>query len=258
MCDLIDSINKITGLNVKELLVKSDNLVTGTENVYLPVKAQKAWFRLKYPDGRISLEMTKMDSRSCTARCRIYTDKRDPEGSFVSENYATRFNTPGNTANYADWACTMAIGRALEDAGFGLQSDWKSEAVTETQTIPSPAKSGDENPSAAKSGDEIPFEDPNVDPPSPEPFPEPVTYLIPCDMPKTPRQALAVVCPIGTHRGKTFAELIALKEDVVGLADWILKDRKRTDSRITPQLKAVAEIIKRVAANPDIDLDEEL
>src|ERR1035437_8959672 len=110
--DIINSINTVPGLEVKDLLAKSDNLITGIENVYLPVKAQKAWFRLKNPNGRIEVVMTHMDRFSCTARSRIYTDKRDPDGSFVSENYATRFNLPGSNANYCDWACTMAIGRA--------------------------------------------------------------------------------------------------------------------------------------------------
>lgn len=250
MNEILSTINLVPGLDIKAMLVKSDNLVDGTENFYLPVKAQKEWFRLKCPDGKIELEMTHVDRISCIARCRIYADKRDPNGAYLSENYATRFNAPGNNANYCDWACTMAIGRALEDAGFGLQMDLKSEASMENQVIPPPSKMPEEVP--------VPFEDPSVpapiDPPSPEPMPDP-SYE---GFPKTPGQALSMVCPIGTHRGKTFSELIALKEDVGGLADWILKERKRTDSRITPQLKAAAEIIKRVVANPEIDLDQEI
>ena len=55
---------------------------------------------------------------------KVYLDKNDSEENFVSNAFAQRFADPSNMeygSRYLESAETAAVGRALADAGYGLQ-----------------------------------------------------------------------------------------------------------------------------------------
>ena len=53
--NVIEKINQVEGFDPAPLAVDYTDLSTGETRKRLPVMAQMAWFRLKYPEGRIDL-----------------------------------------------------------------------------------------------------------------------------------------------------------------------------------------------------------
>lgn len=87
---------------------------------------KKLWFRTIYPNGRICTTVLEKDERHICINARVYADRMDPLESYLAEGKAERF-APGDPASakpyelyFADWAETVAIGRALTNAGFDV------------------------------------------------------------------------------------------------------------------------------------------
>lgn len=87
---------------------------------------KKLWFRTIYPNGRICTTVLEKDERHICINARVYADRMDPPDSYLAEGKAERF-APGDPASakpyelyFADWAETVAIGRALTNAGFDV------------------------------------------------------------------------------------------------------------------------------------------
>ena len=87
---------------------------------------KKLWFRTIYPNGRICTTVLEKDERHICINARVYADRMDPPESYLAEGKAERF-APGDPASakpyelyFADWAETVAIGRALTNAGFDV------------------------------------------------------------------------------------------------------------------------------------------
>ena len=53
---IIGNINKVEGFDPAPLAVDYTDLTSGETRKRLPVMAQLAWFRLKYPEGRIAVQ----------------------------------------------------------------------------------------------------------------------------------------------------------------------------------------------------------
>ena len=200
---IIAGINAIEGFDPALLAVDYTDMNTGETRKRLPVMAQIAWFRLKYPEGRIAV--TVQPAKDCfVASARIYLHYDDPADCFLAEASASRGYLPEKpTLSPREWTQTAAVGKALRNAGFGLQFDAAGEsfddpAVDELAGVPVP--SGTPESAAPDLGeDTLPEQAPA--PPAEQPAkPEPLTY----------ESALMLPCPIAKYRGKTLGDLVTL------------------------------------------------
>jgi len=90
---------------------------------YLDVAFRKLWFRLKYPEGKIVKKILKLTDQVAIVEARVYLNRNDAEENFISNALAQKYLTAdGQFGNkFVELAETAAVGRALSDAGFGLQ-----------------------------------------------------------------------------------------------------------------------------------------
>lgn len=131
---IINNLNKVEGFD-PSLFLRKLTSDTGEEQLYLDVKYRKLWFRLKYPNGKITKKVVKLEPDYAVIECRVYLDRNDPEENCVSCALAQRWKKDDDIygLRYVETAETAAAGRALADAGFGMQF---SEPGEEQDTNP--------------------------------------------------------------------------------------------------------------------------
>ena len=117
----LNSINQVEGFDPTPFAVEYTDLNTGESRKRLPVMIQMAWFRLKYPEGRIAVQVT--PSKDCfVATARIYPSYKDGSDCYLAEATASRsLDVSKPSVSPREWAQTAAVGIALRNAGFGLQ-----------------------------------------------------------------------------------------------------------------------------------------
>ena len=120
--EAVAALNRVEGFNPMELARKLSK--EGQEDqLYLDVKYRKLWFRLVHPLGKIVSSIRSFTENMAIVEARIYLDKCDAEENYIANAFSQRFRT--NDPNFGDkfleMAETAAVGRALSDAGFGLQ-----------------------------------------------------------------------------------------------------------------------------------------
>lgn len=120
--DEIRNLNRIKGFDPRQYmrnLTGSD----GTVKQYLDVVYRKLWFRLKNPDGKIVKKLLKLTEQTAIVEARVYLNKTDPEDSYIASAFAQKFVSQDEQfgAKFLELAETAAVGRALADAGYGLQ-----------------------------------------------------------------------------------------------------------------------------------------
>ena len=142
----IAEINKVEGFDVEALAEKYHNLSEDKTMWHLPVKAQKAWFLMKYPNGRLQTEIISYSKEEAVVKASIYRDYN--ETIPVAEAISVKTVTIGSSISILEWAETAAIGRALVNAGFGLQFDHAGDLYAGMEIIPqtSPAVEIKEGP----------------------------------------------------------------------------------------------------------------
>lgn len=93
------------------------------DQLYLDVKYRKLWFRLAHPLGKIVSRIINFAENMAIVEARIYLDKNDPEDQYISNSYAQKYRSedPKFGDKFLEVAETAAVGRALADAGFGVQ-----------------------------------------------------------------------------------------------------------------------------------------
>ena len=151
---MISNINKVEGFDPSVLAVDYQD-PSGQTYKRLPAMAQIAWFRMKYPEGKIAFsniieKLLPTGELVYTVTARVYTDYRMDINCFLAEGTATRgYCKDKPSVSPKEWAQTAAIGIALRNAGFGLQfsiagEDFPAEAPNElggtvigNQNIPS-------------------------------------------------------------------------------------------------------------------------
>lgn len=117
----ISTINAVEGFDPTPLAVEYTDMNTQESRLRLPVMAQVAWFRLKYPEGRYAINV-KAENGSFVATAKVYTNYNLPAEQYLSEATASRAYDPKKpTVSPREWAQTAALGIALRNAGFGLQ-----------------------------------------------------------------------------------------------------------------------------------------
>ena len=100
-----------------------------SERMYLEVAYRKLWFRLKHPEGAIRKFIREVNDQFAIMEARVYLDRRDPEESYIANAIVKRYFHPEDKLGdkYLEIAETAAVGRALADAGFGIQFTDSSE-----------------------------------------------------------------------------------------------------------------------------------
>ena len=205
MTSMLNTIHKVEGFDPSVLAVEYVDLTTQEKRKRLPVMAQLAWFRLKYPEGKIASDVV-AEKDYFVASARVYVSYKDPVECYLAEATASRGKCEEKpSVSPREWAQTAAVGIALRNAGFGLQfamagEDFESLAPDELglgtgMDVTPAASTGTGN--ATESEYEYTVEDTN--PPKELTTEEKVA------------QAMQVVCPISKFGGKTLGEV--LRED---------------------------------------------
>ena len=115
--NILSTINAVEGFNPEDYAVDYTDLNSKETRKRLPVIAQIAWFRLKYPLGKISLR-TEQKGNIFVATARIHPDYKDPVDAYLVEATASRAKCEDiPSVSPRKWAQTAAIGIALRNAG---------------------------------------------------------------------------------------------------------------------------------------------
>lgn len=112
---LLASANSVPGFDPTEYAVPTED-----GGMYLKVFYRKAWFRLKYPTGKIVTTPIALKEQMCVFKAEVFLDRNDDQP--VAMAYASRCYVEGNPYSiyYVENAETAAIGRALANAGFNV------------------------------------------------------------------------------------------------------------------------------------------
>ena len=118
----IQNLNKVDGFDPRKYM-RNIGEEGQTGKLYLDVAFRKLWFRLKYPEGKCEKKIMKLTDRMVIVEARVYLDRNDPENSFIANAFACKYYTddPQFGNKFVELAETAAEGRALANAGFGLQ-----------------------------------------------------------------------------------------------------------------------------------------
>lgn len=118
----VASLNRVEGFYPMELARRLQK--EGQEDqLYLDVKYRKLWFRLVHPAGKVISYIRSFTENMALVEARVYLDKGDSEDSYIANSFSQKFRgeDPVFGDKFLEMAETAAIGRALSDAGFGLQ-----------------------------------------------------------------------------------------------------------------------------------------
>lgn len=106
----IETINQIQGFEPSQFAIKlADLSEDGEERMRLPVMTQLAWFRLKFPMGKISVEVAP-SGEVFVATAKVYADYKDADNCFLAEATASRGKCEQKpSVSPREWAQTAAI-----------------------------------------------------------------------------------------------------------------------------------------------------
>lgn len=194
---ILETINAVEGFDPIPLAVDYTDLATGETRKRLPVMIQMAWFRLKYPQGKIAVQVE--PGHDCfVARARVYPNYQDAPENYLAEATASRGRCQDKpSVSPREWAQTAAVGIALRNAGFGLQfamagEDFSSSAPDEfTLDLDTPFTE-ESNLSGAQPVS-------TSEPPKREFSPE-----------EQLEAAMKLPCPITKYSGKTLGDMLSI------------------------------------------------
>jgi hypothetical protein len=188
----IAKINAVDGFDPTPFAVDFTDLSSGEVRKRLPVMIQMAWFRMKYPEGKITVR-TEPGHDCFVATARVYPSYKDPADCYLAEASASRGEAPDKpSVSPREWAQTAAIGIALRNAGFGLQFAMAGEDFE--SIAPKELEGSSETTPAAPTAEVY-----EVAPAKPEPTEEELL-----------EQAMATPCPITKFSGKSLREVLTI------------------------------------------------
>lgn len=154
-CGVIQELNKVEGFNPLDYVTSSKN-DRGEDYINLETKYRQLWFRLCYPHGKVTKKFLRLTDTVAAVEARVYLDKNDPEDNYIASGVAQRFFDPNKDFGlyYLESAETIAEGRALGKAGFGIQfcdfDGQKDDVMPDTgikaQNFAAPAKKQEDKP----------------------------------------------------------------------------------------------------------------
>ncbi len=120
--EAVAALNRVDGFNPMELARKIGE-EGQDEQLYLDVKYRKLWFRLVNPAGKIISRIINFTENMAVVEARIYLDKCDQADNYVANSFSQKFRSddPKFGDKFLEMAETAAVGRALSDAGYGVQ-----------------------------------------------------------------------------------------------------------------------------------------
>lgn len=138
----VKDLNRVEGFDPRKYMriIQEEG---GKVTYYLDVAFRKLWFRLKYPEGKVVKKILKLTEQVAIVEAKVYLNRSDAEENFVSNAFAQKYFSTEDSfgSKYVELAETAAVGRALTDAGFGLQfSDRDGE--TDPQVTEAPFEAG--------------------------------------------------------------------------------------------------------------------
>lgn len=189
----IETINQIQGFDPSQFAIKlADLSENGEERMRLPVMTQLAWFRLKFPMGKISVEVIP-SGELFVATAKVYADYKDADNCFLAEATASRGKCEQKpSVSPREWAQTAAIGIALRNAGFGLQFAIAGDDFEEVAPDELGAKTGKEQSSQ---NEEHSVTEEKED-------------IVELTIEERYKQALGMPCPIVKYKDKTLGDLV--------------------------------------------------
>lgn len=216
----IETINQIQGFDPSQFAIKlADLSENGEERMRLPVMTQLAWFRLKFPMGKISVEVGQ-SSDLFVAKARVYADYKDADNCFLAEATASRGKCEQKpSVSPREWAQTAAIGIALRNAGFGLQFAIAGEDFEDIAPDELGAENGDAQ--APQSEDYTVVEEKEE--------------VVELTLEERYKQALGIPCPITKYKGKTLGDLVVADPSAL---KWLATKYSKEDG-----VKAAAQAI---------------
>lgn len=238
MLEVIGKINAIEGFDPAVFAVDYNDLSTGEVRKRLPVMTQIAWFRMKYPQGRIAVTAT--PSGDCfVATARVYAHYKDGENEFLAEATASRAPASDKPSVSArEWAQTAAIGVALRNAGFGLQFAIAGEDFSELA------------PNELAAAQPTPATDPAPESAEPQEEEKPAAPAV--TMPKREltleeryQKAINVVCSIKKFAGRTLGDVVKVEP---GFVKWVAEKYAGDDEKLKESAKVICEYAKAQAA----------
>lgn len=238
MTAMLNTIHKVEGFDPSALAVEYMDLTTQEKRKRLPVMAQMAWFRLKYPEGKIASEVV-AEKDYFVASARVYVSYKDPVDCYLAEATASRKYDPLKpTVSPREWAQTAAVGIALRNAGFGLQfgaagDDFESD-------VPDELGAGSRIPAASAPAGAPPVKENTsqteiTEAPAPAPAPDPEPEVVELTPEQRFQQACAIVSPIKKHNGKTLGDILTLEPRAI---NWLATKFSGDET-----IKAAAEFI---------------
>lgn len=227
--ELIATINHVDGFDPSAFAVDYTDLNTGEVRKRLPIMPMLAWFRLKYPEGKIAVSVKPL--KDCfEATAKIYPSYKDSPDAYIGEATASRgYCADKPSVSPREWAQTAAIGIALRNAGFGLQfgmvgDDFASEILNEIGENSDPAATPAE--SVAVPAPAVPTEPPKIE--------RELT------LEEKATQAMQMPCPISKYSGKTMGDVLTMDPNAI---KWVAEKFKGND-----EIKAGAMAICEYAA----------
>lgn len=217
----VGTINAVEGFDPAPLAIDISDMNTGSVRYRLPVMAQMAWFRLKYPEGRISVSV-KPGGKDSTgnayfiADARIYAHYSHATECYLSEGSASRGQLPDKpTVSPREWAQTAAIGMALRNAGFGLQfavagESYEDNTLNELAGISFAEAPGSFSGTTPPGSSQAHIVSPEQTQEQPEPQESPPGYVPPQPEPSPLDRASAMLCPIVKYKDKTLGEMVRI------------------------------------------------
>jgi hypothetical protein len=220
----LENINKVEGFDPASFAVEYTDLNTGEVRKRLPVMIQMGWFRLRYPEGRIAIQVS--PGKDCfVATARVYPNYKDPVECFLAEATASRGPDPSKpSVSPREWAQTAAVGIALRNAGFGLQFSAAGDAFEET--APDELSGGTQTDLPEESAD---TGESSADAPEAEPV-----ELTP---EQKLEQAMKMPCPIQKYQGKTLGEVLMLEPNAL---NWVA-NKFKGNAEISEAAKMICE-----------------
>lgn len=228
--DKIKEINQVEGFEPSLFRENLKDMVTGESRSCLPIQIKLAWFRLKYPEGKITVQVTPIEN-GYEARAKVYPNNKElTTEEYLAEAMAVRVIGENDTvAAVCEMVQEYAVSTALEYAGFGLsipESDTdekemsKNHSKKKTESVAETSSSETKPDTDKQKETEYEVEEPA------ELSPE-----------ERYQQALMQPCPIKKFAGQTLGEV--LKKDQ-GAIHWVAT-KYTGDSNIIEAAKLICE-----------------
>lgn len=231
----LNTINKVEGFDPAPLAVEYIDLTTQEKRKRLPVMAQLAWFRLKYPEGKIASDVV-AEKDYFVASARVYVSYKDPVECYLAEATASRKYDPLKpTVSPREWAQTAAVGIALRNAGFGLQFGAAGDDFDSAVPDELGAGANIVAPTATPSVPELAAETGSGSESAAAPASEKEQEVVELTDEQRFEQACAIISPIKKHGGRTLGDVLTMEPSAI---NWLANKFKGDET-----IKAAAQFI---------------